>query len=392
MENIAVIFGGRSVEHEVSVITGMQIIENMDKSKYNPIPIYINKEGHMLSGAAMKNFKNFKDKNFKDAVEVFFKGYANDHNLYTVVKEKKGGIFKTESTDVKVFEHIDGIFPALHGTYGEDGCIQGLFELMNIPYVGCGVMAAAVGMDKVTMKKVFEAHDIPMTDYFYFFRNEWEDQDRIIAEAEKIGYPLFVKPANLGSSVGISKANDRKSFIEAVEVAVKFDRKILVEEAVINPREINAAVMGYEDDIIVSACEEPTGWKEFLSYEDKYVGDGKTKGTGMKNQKKNLPADIPESTKEEIEKYAKLAFRAIDGMGDARVDFLLNKEGKVFVNEINTLPGSIAFYLWEENGIKFSELITRLIELSKIRFAQKKTNIYSIDSGLLEKTNYGAKL
>ncbi len=390
MENVAVVFGGRSVEHEVSIITGMQIVENMDKSKYNPIPIYITKEGKFLSGDSLRDFTTFKNNDFSKATEVFFKGYAEDHNLYTFEKEK-AGLFSKEVMNLKVVSKIDIIFPALHGTYGEDGSIQGLFELMNIPYVGCGVMSAAVGMDKVIMKKVFQSENIPMTDYFYFYRDEWKNKDGIIKKAEDLGYSLFVKPANLGSSVGISKATDRKSFEKAVEVALNYDRKILVEKAVENPREINAAVLGYEGDILVSECEEPTGWTEFLSYEDKYVGDGKTKGTGMKNQKKNLPADIKDSVKEEIQKYAKLAFRAIDGMGDARIDFLLDGD-KVYVNEINTLPGSIAFYLWEESNIKFTDLITKLIELSKTRHDQKSNNIYSYNSDLLNKTNYGAKL
>ena len=390
MENVAVIFGGRSVEHEVSIITGMQIVENMDKSKYNPIPVYITKEGKFLSGDSLRDFTTFKNNDFSKATEVFFKGYADDYNLYTFEKEK-AGLFSKEVTNLKVVANIDIIFPALHGTYGEDGSIQGLFELMNIPYVGCGVMSSAVGMDKVIMKKVFKSENIPMTDYFYFYRDEWKNKHEIIKKAESLGYSLFVKPANLGSSVGISKATDRKSFEKAVEVALNYDRKILVEKAVENPREINAAVLGYEGDILVSECEEPTGWTEFLSYEDKYVGDGKTKGTGMKNQKKNLPADIKDSVKEEIQKYAKLAFRAIDGMGDARIDFLLDGD-KVYVNEINTLPGSIAFYLWEESNIKFTDLITKLIELSKTRHDQKSNNIYSYNSDLLNKTNYGAKL
>lgn len=391
MENVAVIFGGRSVEHEVSVITGMQIIENMDKSKFNPIPVYITKEGKFLSGNVLKDFKVFKNNDFSEATEVFFKGYAKDHNLYTVEKEK-GGLFSKESTNVVVFEKIDIIFPALHGTHGEDGAIQGLFELMDIAYVGCGVTAAAVGMDKVTMKKVFESENIPMTDYFYFFKEDWKNKEEIIKKAESIGYSLFVKPANLGSSVGITKARDKDSFIEAVEVALNYDRKILVEKAVENPREINASVLGYENDLKVSECEEPTGWKEFLSYEDKYINGGKSgKGTGMKNQEKNLPANISNSVKEEIQKYAKLSFKAIDAMGVARIDFLLDGE-KVYVNEINTLPGSIAFYLWEASGIKFTDLITKLIELSKVRYNQESNNIYSYNSDLLKKTTYGAKL
>ncbi|RVU55115.1 D-alanine--D-alanine ligase family protein [Anaerosphaera multitolerans] len=389
MENIAVVFGGRSVEHEVSVITGMQIMENMDKSKYNPIPLYITKEGKFLSGDVLKDFTTFKENDFSKAVEVFFKGYNEDFNLYTV-SSKKGGLFGKDSRDVEVFAKVDVVFPALHGTYGEDGCFQGLLELMSVPYVGCGVTPAGVGMDKVIMKKVFQSEDIPMTEYFYFYRDEWKEQEKIIEKAEKIGYSLFVKPANLGSSVGISKAKNKEEFIEAVEVAIRYDRKILVEKAVENPREINIAVMGYENDLVVSACEEPVGWKDLLKYEDKYVA-GPKGSKGMKGQKKNLPANISDTVREEIEKYAKLAFRAIDAMGDARIDFLLEGD-TVYVNEINTLPGSLAFYLWEESGISFKELITRLIELSKVRYEQKAENITSYDSNLYKNTSYGAKL
>lgn len=389
MENIAVVFGGRSVEHEVSVITGMQIMENMDKSKYNPIPLYITKDGKFLSGESLKDFSNFKNSDFSQAVEVFFKGYSGDNNLYTVAS-KKSGLFGKESEGLEVYSKIDIVFPALHGTYGEDGCFQGLLELISLPYVGCSVMPAAVGMDKVIMKKVFQSENIPMTDYFYFYREDWEDRERIINKAEELGYNLFVKPANLGSSVGINKAKNRESFIEAVEVAIRYDRKVLVEKAVENPREINAAVLGYENEVIVSACEEPIGWKDLLKYEDKYVSGAKG-SKGMKNQKKNLPADISDELRLKIEEYAKLAFRAIDAMGDARIDFLLDGDN-IYVNEINTLPGSLAFYLWEESGISFKELITKLIELSKIRYNQKSENITSYDSDLFKNTSYGAKL
>lgn len=390
MENIAVVFGGKSVEHDVSVITGMQIIENMDKSKYNPIPIYITKDGKFLAGDSLKDFKTFKNNDFSNTKEVFFKGYSGDNNLYTITS-KKSGLFAKEALEVEVYAKIDVVFPALHGTYGEDGCFQGLLELTSIPYVGASVLSAAVGMDKVVMKKVFESENIPMTEYFYFYRDEWKNRDEIIARAEKLGYSLFVKPANLGSSIGISKAKNREDFINAVEIAIRYDRKILVEKAVENPREINIAVMGYEDDITVSACEEPIGWKDLLKFEDKYVSGSKGSKNGMKNQKKRLPADISEEIRAEIEKYACLAFRAIDGAGVSRIDFLLDGEN-VYVNEINTLPGSISFYLWEQSKIKFEDLISRLIDLAKIRNEGKSENITTYDSELFKNTSYGAKL
>lgn len=390
MENIAVIFGGRSVEHEVSVITGMQIIENMDKARYNPIPVYIHKDGKFYSGEALKDFATYKKGDFSQAEEVFFKPIYGDHNLYTLRKQK-GGFFSKETVNHTVVAKIDGVFPALHGTFGEDGCIQGLFELMGIPYVGCGVLSSSTGMDKVIMKKIFQAAGIPITQYAFFYREELKDLKKVISKAEEIGYPLFVKPANLGSSIGISKAKDQLSLCEALEVASKYDRKIIIEKSVENPREINAAVLGYNDILRVSPCEEPIGWKDLLKYEDKYVAGAKgTKGS-QKNQKRNLPADLKPQVREKIEQLAKEAFRALDCMGDARIDFLLEGD-QVYVNEINTLPGSIAFYLWEAAGLNITELITELIEMSKIRKKDREDNMYSYDSNLFTKTSYGAKL
>lgn len=391
MENVAIIFGGRSVEHEVSVITGMQIIENIDKNKFNPIPVYITKEGKFLSGESLKDFRVYKDGDFSKATEVFFKGYNGDLNLYHEV-ENKGGLFKKEHISLEIFEKIDVIFPALHGTFGEDGSIQGLFELINIPYVGCGVMSAAVGMDKVIMKKVFEAEEIPVVKYKYFYKEELKNLQNVLGKCKDLGYPLFVKPANLGSSIGISRATDTLSLTKALEVAAHYDRKIIVESAVVNPREINCAVLGYEDDLQVSACEEPITAEEFLKFEDKYVSGGKGEKSSQKHQNKNLPANLSDEVREKIEYLAKKAFKALDSAGVSRIDFLLDEKENVYVNEINTLPGSIAFYLFEVNGLKITELITKLIEISKIRYAQKSENLYSYDSNLFQKTSYGVKI
>lgn len=390
MENVGVIFGGRSVEHEVSVITGMQIIENMDKSKYNPIPIYINKDGKFLSGESLKNFKSYKTGNFHDAEEVFFKPEFNNHNLY-YIKHNEKKLFKPAFDEVAVYEKIDLIFFALHGTFGEDGCTQGLFELMGMPYTGCGVMSAAVGMDKITMRKVFESENIPMTKYEYFYREELNNLEKVIKKCENLNFPLFVKPANLGSSIGISKVKDTLELTKALELAANYDRKVIVEEAVNNPREINIAVLGYEDDLLLSACEEPIGFKDLLKYEDKYVAGSKGSKSSQKNQAKKLPADLSEKLEQEIKDLAKKSFKAIDGSGVARIDFLVDKD-KVFVNEINTLPGSIAFYLYEVNGLKLQELISKLIELGKKRSEDRKRSMYSIDSNLFNMTSYGAKI
>lgn len=386
MKRVGVVFGGRSVEHEVSVITGMQVIENIDKSKYEVVPIYITKEGKWLTGESLKEYNTFKKGDFKDAKEILISPNHGDNNLYA--HPNTVGLFGK-----KIIDKIDVIFPALHGTYGEDGSIQGLFELMNIPYAGGGVLASSVGMDKILMKDVYKANGIPVVDYHWFYRSNWKmDNEKIIADIEeKLAYPLFVKPANLGSSIGINIAKDREGLIEAIEVAVAYDRKIIIEKAVENPREINCAVMGYDEEVEASLCEEPLGWKDVLTFEDKYVKSN-AKGGKSTGERRIIPAEIEDNIREEIESLAKRAFTVIDAAGCSRIDFLIDENEKVYVNEINTLPGSIGFYLWEGKGISFAKLIDKLIDIAIITHKEKDNNIYSYDSDLFNKISYGGKM
>ena len=385
MKKIGVIFGGTSVEHEVSVITGMQVMENLDKSKYEPVPIYITKEGDWLTGPSLKDFKTYKEGKFADAKKIVLSQNRNDHNIY--LHPDSLGLFGK-----KIVDTLDVIFPALHGTYGEDGCSQGLFELMNIPYVGGGVLCSSVGMDKILMKDVYKSYDIPVVDYMWFYRTSWEnDRDKVIANIEeKIAYPIFVKPANLGSSIGINKAKDRDSLLSAIEIAVNYDRKIIIEKAVENPREINCAVMGYDEEVHASLCEEPLGWKEILSFEDKYVAGNKTSKT--QGKRRVIPAEIDDSLRLQIEDLAKKSFIAIDGKGTSRIDFLLDENNKVYVNEINTLPGSIGYYLWEGKGYSFEKLLNELIDIAIQTHDQKNKNMYNFDANLFNRTQYGSKL
>ena len=291
-----------------------------------------------------------------------------------------------------VYADVDMVFTALHGTFGEDGSIQGYFDTLNIPYIGCSTLSAAVGMDKKTMKDVFRSHGIPVMNGESFYRREWrEDKDKVKAAIEKIGYPVFVKPANLGSSIGISKVKDPSELDEAMDLACQYDRKILVEEAAENPREINCAVLGYAGDVMTSALEEPLGWKDLLSFEDKYVSGNKKTGGSKEGNARNCPANVEEGLKKEIEELAKKAFTAIDACGTARIDFLVNEKG-TFVNEINTLPGSMGFYLWEPLGIPFGELLDRVIAYGEIRAGERGENMYSYESNLFSKTGYGSKL
>lgn len=392
MENIAVLFGGRSVEHEVSVITGLQVIENMDKEKFNPIPIFLDKDGKFYTGESLKSFKSFKQGSYKkEGIEVFFKPEYKNFNLYTL--EDKSGLFNKQKSE-KVYAKIDLIFPALHGTFGEDGCIQGLFELMQIPYVSGGVAASAASMDKVLMKKVFQADGLPLVEYKYFYRSEYEDKkDEILGYGDELGYPIIVKPANLGSSVGISKAKNRQELEAAIEVAKHFDKKIILERCVENLREINMSVLGYESYLETSRTEEPVSWSDFLTYDEKYKQKNSksgSKSSGKASASRNIPAKISPDVEEEIRKLAVKAFKAVDCAGVSRIDFMLEKD-KVYVNEINTLPGSCAFYLWEHK-YSFKELITKLIDIAKAVYKNKSENSYSINSNLFEKTSYGGKL
>ncbi len=382
MKKIGIIIGGKSVEHEVSIITGLQVFENIDKSIYEPKIIYIQKDGKWLVGDSLHDINNFKTKKLEDAYEVL-PGFKNEKLILYPHPELKSGFFgKKYST-----HEIDIVFPAVHGTNVEDGALQGLLQMNGVPYAFGSVLCSAVGMDKIVMKKVFQSYSLPVVDYMWFYRSGFaENKDKIIKQAEEIGYPLIVKPANLGSSVGINKAKNQNDLMFAMDVAMSYDRKIIIEKCIENVREINCAVIGYENELETSLCEEPVGWKEFLTYEDKYVNKKKDSS----ESKNRIPAEIDEEIEAQIKDYAKQAFNAVDGCGNARIDFLLSGNN-IFVNEINTIPGSISFYLWEGKGVSFKQLISKIIELAEIQHSQKKVNIVSYDIDLLNKMGGGGK-
>ena len=385
MKKIAVLFGGKSVEHEVSIITGMQVMENMDKSKYQPVPIYITKEGRWLSDPSFTDFKVFKNKEWNHGKEVFFQ-MGQGGKLYTI-EAKSGRLFSKGGSSLEVVETIDMVFPALHGTYGEDGKIQGLLELLNLPYVGADVLAAAVGMDKVMMKKVFEKEGIPILPYTWAYRSTWEKVKTAFKnKVKELGYPVFVKPSNLGSSIGITKVMDESTLEEAVELALHYDDKVLVEQGAHPCRELNMAVLGYQRKYETSQIEEPLTQGEVYDYSAKYMSGSKSKGKNSRN----FPALSPE-LQEELETYGKMAMDAIQGTGVARLDYILEND-KCYVNEINTMPGSISFYLWEVKGISIQELINILLEQGQQRREEKKKTGYTIDVNLLDQTTYGSKL
>ncbi|WP_294984753.1 D-alanine--D-alanine ligase family protein [uncultured Fenollaria sp.] len=384
MLKVGVIFGGRSVEHEVSVITGMQVIENMDKEKFLPIPIYITKEGKWLSSEAFKNFKTFKDGDFSSAKNVMLGCDYGDFNLY--INPEAKSMF-----DKKVYDTLDLVFFALHGTNGEDGSCQGLVETVGLPYTGTNVLSSSVGMDKVIMKDVYRANGLPVVNYRYYYRSKWRSsKEEVMADIEKnLTYPLFIKPSNLGSSIGISKVKNKDNLEEALMIAFSYDKKVIVEESVENAREINCAVMGYEENVETSELEEPLDFKELLTFDDKYVSNKKTPGT--KTMRNLLKKDEP--LRDELESLATKAFTSIDAAGNARVDLLVSKDtGKIYINEINTIPGSVAFYLWEPKGYSFKDLITKMLEIAQEVDTMRKETVYSYDAELFKRIQYGKKL
>jgi D-alanine-D-alanine ligase len=379
---VGVVFGSRSVEHEVSVITGQQVIAALDKTKYEVIPIYITKSGAWFTGEKLMDITNFKDEKAVlvgcDPVSL-----SPDPGVGGLVirREEKGGLFK-RAREPEILP-LDVLFPTVHGTYGEDGTLQGLFELAGIPYVGSGVLGSAVGMDKIIMKSVFRDYGLPVVKYYATTRRAWENapDEAIKAIEQKLGYPVFIKPANLGSSIGISQAKNREELRQGLEVAAHYDRRLLIEAAVQNAIEINCSVLGFEAPQ-ASVCEQPFPSKDLLSYEDKYMRGGKS--SGMKGLARQIPAPISDELTQRVQQLAIQSFEILDCRGVARIDFLLDpKTETLYINEINTLPGSISFYLWEPLGIGISALVDRLIQLAFETYKERQRTTYSVDSPLL---------
>lgn len=382
---VAVFFGGRSVEHEISVISASQAMHAMNRDKYNVIPVYITKQGRWVTGDALFDVKNYRDMKalVEKCEEVYMRPEFGDFNLYRAKTKLFGGH--------NVYAAIDVVIPVLHGTNGEDGIFEGVLETIGVPYAGCNTVSSANGMDKVTMKMILKDCDIPVVDYVWFTDKQWyHEKDELVKKVEeRIGYPVIVKPANLGSSVGISCAKTREELLDSVETAQQYSTRIIVEDMVENLKEINCSVLGDCDDCQPSILEEPIKTGAFLSYDDKYKGG--TKGAkGMQASDKRIPADLPKDITERIQFLAKETFRVLSCHGVSRVDFMVDAStNNVFVNEINTIPGSLSFYLWEATGIKFDELMDRLVQLAlkrKREQGQKTTNfdqnIFSLGGGV----------
>ncbi len=379
--NVAVLFGGKSVEHEVSVISALQAMQNMNKDKYQLYPVYITKKNELYYGEDLDKIEEYK--NIPRLLEKSTKINIVTDGDKTYLLPQQQKLFSKQ----KPIAVIDVAFPIVHGTNVEDGALQGFIKTLNLPFVGCDVLASAICMDKYAMKVMLRDAGFPVLDGLCFTVTDYKNSDVIIEKTEKkFGYPVVVKPVNLGSSVGISKADNKAEFEDALELAFTFADKILVEPAVVNLKEINCSVVGDYTEAEASELEEPVSADKILSYKDKYLDGGKKTGgsKGMTSLKRKIPADIPAETATEIKKIAVEAFKYLDCNGVVRIDYLMNsKTGEFWINEFNTIPGSLAFYLWEPLGIKYSELLDRLISLALKRQRNREEITYSFDTNIL---------
>lgn len=380
---IGVIYGGETVEHEVSVISALQAMNNLNEDKYDIVPIYISKDRIWYTGHMLRDIEFYKE--FEDE-----KKYATKVMLYkkgkTFLLQRTTGIFRKDITD------LDVILPVVHGNNVEDGSLAGLLDSIGIPYVGSHVLGGALGQDKVVMKQVMESVNLPIVPYTWFYDSEYLDnKENILKEIKKIGYPVIVKPATLGSSIGIEVAKNEKDIESKIEDAMEYDTKIVVEKVIENLTEVNASVLGNYEYQKVSPLEEVMGEDEILSFADKYLGNAKSKGTaskGMASTSRIVPARISEKLTKEIQDTAKQVFKALNLSGVCRVDFLIdNKENKFYVNEPNTCPGSLSFYLWKEAGMKYSELLDEMVSIAIKEYKHKNQKTMSFKSSIFDGFN-----
>ena len=386
--NVAVMFGGKSVEHEISVISALQAVEHLDKEKYTIIPIYITKQGKMYTGDQVGNIEAYKniDALLKNSRQIVLTN--EDDKVVMADYPVKFRLGKQKNTV------IDVVLPIVHGTNVEDGALQGYLRTLGVPFAGCDVLASAVGMDKHVMKLVFKDAGIPVLDSKCFLKTQYIENEELVYTTieETFGYPVIVKPVNLGSSVGISKANNREELTESLDLAFQFAATVLVERAITNLREINCAVLGDIYEAEASECEEPLNATDILSYEDKYMAGGKSSGgsKGMATLARKIPADISDEQRTLIRSMAVKAFQALGGNGVARIDFMIDTAtNTVYLNEINTIPGSLSFYLWQPVGVPYKELLDRMIKLALKRARNEADIVYSFDTNVLNNCSFG---
>lgn len=385
---LGVIFGGESVEHEVSIISAVQAINKMDQEKYDIIPIYITKDGEWYTGNMLMDVEVYSDLDL-------IKKYASNVVLY-----KKDGAFVLQSKGLfkKIVTDLDVVFPITHGTNVEDGVLQGYLQTVGIPYVGPNVYSASVSQDKAYMRDIFKANDLPIPKYTWFYDTDYKNNAlEVIEKIEKIKYPVIIKPATTGSSVGIGVAKNKDELVKTIEEAINYDSKIVVEEVIQNLMEVNISILGNYENQETSVIEEVLSKSAFLTYEEKYVGSGKVKGKlgakltplkgskGMASTDRKIPAEISDKMAKEVEDLAIKVFKVLGNSGNARIDMLIDtKAKKVYVNEINSIPGSLAFYLWEPKGKKYTELLDDMISIAIKDYKRREGKTHSFSTNILQ--------
>ncbi len=374
MIKIGVMYGGTSVEHEVSIISAVQAMHNLDEEKYDVIPIYMGKDKVWYTGKQLMDIDLYKDMDL-------LKRYASQVVLY-----KKGNEFVLQKVKGfrRIINTVDLILPVVHGSGVEDGSIQGFLETVGIPYVGSDVLGSALGQDKVVMKEIMKVHDLPIVPYISVYDYEMNSFEDIIKKTKKIGYPVIIKPANLGSSVGITVAHEESELENALREAFTYENKVVVEKKLKDIIEVNASVIGDYEYSEVSCLEEVTGDDEILSYKDKYMGSKSKSSKGMASTSRIIPARLDEKDTEKIKSFAKETFKVLNLSGVARIDFLIDKKTKdIYVNEPNTCPGSLSFYLWDASGKKYPELLDDIINIAIKDYKNKDSKIHSFETNIL---------
>lgn len=388
---LGVIFGSRTCEHEVSIISAVQLMRNVNREKYDVIPIYISQKGEWFTGEPLLDIKTYTpfDPFMKGILPVHLDLTAGSGALlhYEPAKGLLGG------GKEKVVARLDCVIPVMHGLHGEDGSLQGLLELADIPYSSTGVTGSAVGMDKITMKRFFRGMGYPVLPDCALTRAQWEeDQAACIRQVEEaLPYPVFVKPACLGSSIGVSRADDRASLIDALTLGFSYDRRLLIEQGLDKPIEVNCSVLGYDGQRKASVLEMPNSGAGFLDFSEKYLA-GSSGSKGMASLKRIVPAPIGEELTKALQTLSLDIFDAMDCKGVVRIDFMLDRHSDhYYITEINTIPGSLAYYLWAETGLPYQQLIDEMVDCALRSFAEKKRNSFAFTSDILSGVVLGGK-
>lgn len=398
---VAVIYGSRTCEHDVSIVSALQAMDNLDKNEYEIVPVYIARDGQWYTGRLLRNitfYSAFKPELVTHVAPVMSEdGKLTLMPVTSIAPHGFKGMVKVLMSNMNLgedtVEKCDVVLPVMHGMNGEDGTLQGLLELFNVPYTSTGVLGSALGMDKIAMKQFFRGCGLPVVDGMWFARSEWnKNHEEVLSRVESsCPYPVYVKPANLGSSIGISRATDRQSLIKAIETAVEYDRRILVERGIEKPVEINCSALRIKGEVRASLCEMPASWEEFLTFDDKYLRGSKSgKGQGMESLARKVPAPISDELTQRIQQMTTQVYNAMDCKGVVRIDYMLDGD-ELYINEINIIPGSLAFYLWEPLGISFKEMLDCMIEDAFTAYAEKNRSVFSYDSSILRSVQGGLK-